>query len=390
MYVRRWPRISASSRTPPSDIRTNSRPIARAIDSPIEVLPVPGGPISVRIAPARLSAAMPRSSRSLRDGDVLDDAVLDVLQPGVVAVEDLPGVDGVELLVGALAPRNRGQPVQVGPDHLALATVARALQPPELALGLLADGVGHAGLRDLAAVLVRGRSVVLAELLANGVHLLAQQVLPLLLGGAGLHVVADLAAELQLGEPLALQLDGQRQALGHVQGLEDPDLLLEGQVGRVARRVGQGAGLGDRAHPGGDAAVVAPELEQLLDHGAVLAGQLARAPVDGLVVGVLGDFDEQAAGEGRIGLGDADDAAGSAGEHGAASAAGQADAVGDRGDGADGGVLALVTGHEHDALGVADVDGEGDVHRGEDHGVVEGDQEQLGGHEDQTFVDLNG
>ena len=66
MYVRRWPRISASSRTPPSDIRTNSRPVARAIDSPIEVLPVPGGPISVRIAPERLSSAMPRSVRSLR------------------------------------------------------------------------------------------------------------------------------------------------------------------------------------------------------------------------------------------------------------------------------------------------------------------------------------
>ena len=64
MYVRRWPRISASSRMPPSDMRTNSRPVARAIDSPIDVLPVPGGPISVRIAPERLSSSMPRSLRS--------------------------------------------------------------------------------------------------------------------------------------------------------------------------------------------------------------------------------------------------------------------------------------------------------------------------------------
>ena len=66
MYVRRCPRISASSRTPPSDMRTNSRPVARAIDSPIEVLPVPGGPISVNIAPDFGSASMPRSWRSLR------------------------------------------------------------------------------------------------------------------------------------------------------------------------------------------------------------------------------------------------------------------------------------------------------------------------------------
>src|ERR671935_76407 len=49
MYVRRWPRISASSRTPPSDSRTNLRFIARAIDLASEVLPTPGGPENVRI-----------------------------------------------------------------------------------------------------------------------------------------------------------------------------------------------------------------------------------------------------------------------------------------------------------------------------------------------------
>ena len=46
---------------------------ARAIDSPIDVLPVPGGPIRVRIAPERLSSAMPRSCAQLADGEVLDD-----------------------------------------------------------------------------------------------------------------------------------------------------------------------------------------------------------------------------------------------------------------------------------------------------------------------------
>ena len=47
-------------------MRTNSRPVARAIDSPIDVLPVPGGPMRVRMAPALRSASIPRSSRSLR------------------------------------------------------------------------------------------------------------------------------------------------------------------------------------------------------------------------------------------------------------------------------------------------------------------------------------
>ena len=51
MYVRRWPRISASSRTPPKDARTNLRFIALAIDEANDVLPTPGGPTKQRMEP---------------------------------------------------------------------------------------------------------------------------------------------------------------------------------------------------------------------------------------------------------------------------------------------------------------------------------------------------
>jgi hypothetical protein len=51
MYVRRCPRISASSRTPPSDTRMNLRFVARATDLASEVLPTPGGPTRHRIGP---------------------------------------------------------------------------------------------------------------------------------------------------------------------------------------------------------------------------------------------------------------------------------------------------------------------------------------------------
>ena len=44
-------RISASSRTPPSDRRTNFRPVALAMDMPSEVLPTPGGPTKQRMEP---------------------------------------------------------------------------------------------------------------------------------------------------------------------------------------------------------------------------------------------------------------------------------------------------------------------------------------------------
>ena len=44
IYVLLWPRISDSSLTPPKDILTNFLLVARAIDSPSEVFPTPGGP----------------------------------------------------------------------------------------------------------------------------------------------------------------------------------------------------------------------------------------------------------------------------------------------------------------------------------------------------------
>ena len=49
IYVRRCPRISASSRTPPRETRVNFRFTASAMDSAKEVLPTPGGPTRHKI-----------------------------------------------------------------------------------------------------------------------------------------------------------------------------------------------------------------------------------------------------------------------------------------------------------------------------------------------------
>ena len=105
----------------------------------------------------------------------------------------------------------------------------------------------------------------------------------------------DALAHLHLGEPLALELEGELEPLEDVDGLEQLDLLLEGQVGRVARRVGERAGLRDRADERRDAAVVAAQLEDLLDDGAVLALELADLAVGRDLVGPLLDLDEEPA-----------------------------------------------------------------------------------------------
>jgi hypothetical protein len=58
------------------------------------------------------------------------------------------------------------------------------------------------------------------------------------------------------------------------------------------------------------------------------------------------------------------------------AAAGKANAVGDLGDGADLRVLVLVLGDEQDAVLGTDVDGEGDVHVGEDDDVLQRDEQK--------------
>ena len=322
----------------------------------------------VRLDPALLA--------QLAHGDVLDDPVLDVLEPRVVGVEHLARVRGIEPLLRALAPRHGEEPVEVVADHRGLGrAVALALEPAELALRLLAHRLGQLGLLELAAVLVDDGGVVLAELLPDRLHLLAQDVLALLALRAALDVLADAPAHLHLRQALLLQPDRELEPLVHVDRLEHLDLLLEGEVGRVADRVGERARLGDRADEGGDAAVVAAQLEDLLDDRAVLALELARARVGGVVVRPLLDLDAQPAA--RVGLGGAGDAAVQARQRGGAAAARKPDAVGDLGDGADLGVVVLVARHQQDAVFRPDVDGERHAHVREDDDVLQWNEQQL-------------
>ena len=306
----------------------------------------------------------------LHHADVLHDPVLDVVQARVVGVQHLTCLDRVQDLLGLLRPRDGDQPVQVGADHRALARLlAHALQPAQLLLGLLAHLVRHAGFLDLGAVLLRHRGVVLVQLLADRVHLLAQEVLALLLVGARLDVVADLLAHLQLGQALLLEVEGLLQALGHVQGLQQVDLVLVGDVRRVAGGVGQGARLGDRAQEGRDPAVVAAQLQELLHHGAVLTLEVAGLAVHGLVVRVRGDLHAQlAVGVGVRGPGDG---AVQAAQRDRVAAPGQAHVLCHLGDRPHAGELVVLARDDQDPLLVADVDRQRDRHVGEDDGVVD-------------------
>ncbi len=131
----------------------------------------------------------------------------------------------------------------------------------------------------------------------------------------------------------------------------------------VAGRVGQRAGLGDRAQERGDAAVVAAQLEDLLDGRAVLALEVAGLAVNRLLVGALVDLHAQLTF--GTGLGGADQRAVRSRDRDGVAAAGQPQLIAHLGDRADLEELVLVARDEHDALVIAHLDGQRDAHAGE-------------------------
>ena len=198
--MRRCPRISASSCTPPSDRRTNLRPRARAIDLPSEVLPTPGGPDEAQ--DRALHVGLQAANRQ-----VIQNAVLHLLQIVVVGIEDLLGFQNVHFHARRFLPRQHRQPLDVVAREAVVGGHRRhARQPAQFLQGLFLHVVGHARRFNLLPQLLgvaRG-FVLLAQFLLDGLHLLAQVVLALRLLHAVLHFALDLVAQL-----LNFQLLGQ-------------------------------------------------------------------------------------------------------------------------------------------------------------------------------------
>lgn len=62
IYVLRWPRISASSLTPPNERRMKRLPNAPAIDDANDVLPTPGGPTKHSTGPLASGLSCPQQA----------------------------------------------------------------------------------------------------------------------------------------------------------------------------------------------------------------------------------------------------------------------------------------------------------------------------------------
>ena len=136
-----------------------------------------------------------------------------------------------------------------------------------------------------------------------------------------------------------------------------------------------GARLGDRAQEGRDAAVVAAQLEDLLDHGAVLALELAGLAVHGLVVGMRLDLHAQLALRRRCAplrpMPRCRPARATA-----LPPPGRRIRLGHLGHGAHVGELVVLPRHQQDSLLVTHVDGERHGHGREDDRVVDRNQKK--------------
>ena len=176
---------------------------------------------------------------------VLEDALLDLLEAVVVLVEHRARVLQVEVVLGEHRPRHVGQPLEVGARHGVLGGLRRdGAQPRQLAVGLLAHVGRELRLLELGLELVdlALAVVALAQLLADGLHLLAQQELALVLVERLLDLVADLRADLEHLQLAAEDAGEQAQPLLGVERLEQLLLVLGRQVEQRGDEVGDLAG----------------------------------------------------------------------------------------------------------------------------------------------------
>jgi len=194
MYVRRCPRISASSRTPPSD-RPNELTVHRARNR----LGERGLADSGRSGEGKDGRLRFLTTRA--DGEEFEDALLDFLEPVMVFVENLLGALQVAALAALLVPGHRDEPVQIVARDGGLGGHRRhRFQALQLLNGLLLDVLRHLRRFDLLLEIVDlvALLVLTAQLLLDRLHLLVEVVLLLRLLHLLLHARLDAAIDLEL------------------------------------------------------------------------------------------------------------------------------------------------------------------------------------------------
>ena len=161
---------------------------------------------------------------------VLENALLHLLQSVVVLVQHRLGRAEVEADLAPLLPGHVHEPIDVVPDDGRLGRHrGHHLQLVQLAHGLVPGLAGHTRLLDLLAELLDlVRSLVqIPQFLLDGLHLLVQVVLALALLHLLLHAATDALFHLQQVDLGLEQSDQSFHPLARILDLEDLLLLIE-------------------------------------------------------------------------------------------------------------------------------------------------------------------
>jgi hypothetical protein len=166
---------------------------------------------------------------ALLHGQVLDDPLLDLLEPVVIFVEHFLGIAEIGVDLALLAPRQRHDRIDVVANDRRLGRHRRhEPQLFELRLGFLARVLGHARLLDLFLDLVEvGAFFHLAELFLDRFDLFVQVILALALLHLALHAAANALLDLEDVELAFDELQKVLEPRFHVEHLEYFLLLLE-------------------------------------------------------------------------------------------------------------------------------------------------------------------
>jgi hypothetical protein len=133
---------------PPRETRWNLRPRARAIERPSEVLPTPGRSDEAEDRPLHVRL-------ELEHAQVVEDAILHLLQAVVVVVEDFLRLVQIDLGARTARPGQRSQPLDVVAHQRGIGGHGRhAREPVQLLESLFLDVVGHSGGFNLLPQLV--------------------------------------------------------------------------------------------------------------------------------------------------------------------------------------------------------------------------------------------
>ena len=228
----------------------------------------------------------------------LENAPLDLLEAVVILVEDAPRLGDVDRRFRFGRPGQLDQPLEIRADHRVLAGgFGHALETLQLLARVLLDLRRHLGFGDRLGELgdLGGTLVAFAQLLLDGAHLLAQQVLAVGFADRRAGPLVDLARDLQDLDAVRQQLEQLVEPRLEVEGLQQRLLLLGADVHQPGDEVRELRRVLDRLERGHH---LLGDLRQQLQDLVRALPEAAGAPVD-LGVRLLRLLDELHARDGE-------------------------------------------------------------------------------------------